>query len=173
MSGWIVALILVINLILQSTVFQYIDLLGVKPDSAIVIVIALSTFLGKERGAIIGAAAGMLQDILFGKPLGIITLSYMLTGYLVGQNSDKVFKENLVVPMVFTAGATLLKYFISIFFNYALGIQTPVLKYIQQYLFIELIYNCIISIVVYRILYLAYNKRLAWNRLKLNKKKRY
>ena len=55
MNGWVVALILILNFILQSTVFQYIAVMGVKPDTALAIVVALSTFMG-EAGALVGAA---------------------------------------------------------------------------------------------------------------------
>lgn len=171
MSGWIIALILLLNIILQATVFQYIAVLGIKPDTAIAIVVALSTFLGKEYGMAVGAAAGMLQDIVFAKPVGITTLSYMLAGYFIGINSDKIFKEHMVVPLAFSAGATLLKYSIGIFFNYVLGVQIPLFDYIRQYLLIELIYNCLVSIVVYRALYLIYQKRFLRYRLRIKKKR--
>jgi rod shape-determining protein MreD len=171
MSAWIIALILVFNIILQSTVFQYIAVLGIRPDSAIAIVVALSTFLGKEYGMIIGVAAGMMQDIVFSRPVGITALSYMLIGYLVGSNSDKIFKENLVVPLAFSAGATLLKYFIGIFFDYVLGIPISLLIYIQQYLLIELVYNCAISIVIYKALYWVYGRKLLKDGLRIKRKR--
>ncbi|MDD3851268.1 MAG: rod shape-determining protein MreD [Bacillota bacterium] len=172
MNGWIVALVLILNFILQSTVFQYIAVMGVKPDTALAIVVALGTFMGKERGALIGATAGMLQDTIFGAPVGITTLSYMLTGYIVGENSDKVFKEHLVVPLIFTAGATLIKYVIVIFFNYALGIQTPILTYIRHFLPIEMLYNCVVSMVLYRFLFALFSRKSHKDRLKMKRKRK-
>ena len=170
MSGWAVALVLLVNFILQSTVFQHISILGIMPDTALSIVVALGTLTDKRRGTIIGAAAGMMQDVVYGKPVGITALSYMLTGYIAGEYSGKVFKEHLVVPVVFTAGATLLKYFISIFFNYVLGVPTRLPVYIQHYIPVELIYNCAVSALLYRALYLVYNR--ASSKLSIRIKKR-
>ena len=171
MNGWVVALILILNFILQSTVFQYIAVMGVKPDTALAIVVALGTFMGRERGALVGATAGMLQDIVFGKPVGITTLSYMLTGYILGENSGKVFKEHMVVPLIFTAGATVVKYIILVFFNYVLGIDTPILTYLRYFLPVEMVYNCIVSMILYRFLFALFFRKNMKDRLKIKRKR--
>lgn len=169
MNGWIVTLILVLNFVLQSTVFHHIGIMGIKPDTALALVVSLSILLGKERGAMVGIAAGLLQDALFGSPVGIAMLSYMLVGYLVGENSAKVFKEHLVVPLIFTAGATVFKYGIIMFFNYVLGIQFPMLIYLGRFLPLEMVYNCIISIITYRFLFILF-ERESGGKLRINRK---
>ncbi|HOO11512.1 MAG TPA: rod shape-determining protein MreD [Bacillota bacterium] len=171
MSGWAIALMLLVNFIMQSTVFRYIAIMGIMPDSALVMVVAVSILIGNRRGAVVGAAAGIMQDIVYGKPVGITTLSYMLTGYIVGEYSGKVFKERLVVPVFFTAGATLLKYFIVIFFNYVLGVPTGIPVYIRHYIPVELIYNCAVSALLYRALYLAFNRDSTQPRVRAKKRR--
>ena len=171
MSGWAVALMLLVNFILQSTVFQYIAIMGIMPDSALVIVVAVAILIGNRRGVIVGAAAGIMQDIVYGKPVGITALSYMLTGYFVGEYSGKVFKERLVVPVFFTAGATLLKYFIGIFFSYVLGVPIIISVYIRHYIPVELIYNCAVSAFLYRALYLTCSRDSTFPRVKAKKKR--
>lgn len=166
------ALILIVNFILQSTVFQHISVMGVMPDTALVLVVSLGIFTGKERGAVIGAAAGMLQDIVYGKPVGITAFSYMAIGYFVGETGGKVFKERLVVPVVITAGATLVKYSVNIFFNYVLGVSTQVFMYIRNYLPVELLYNCIVSALLYRVLYAAYNGKIVKRKPRIKRKGR-
>lgn len=171
MSTWLIAFVLMLNIILQSTVFQYIAIRGVKPDTAIAIIVALSTFLGKEYGMVIAIAAGMLQDILFAVPVGITALAYMPAAYLIGANNDKIFKENFVVPLAFTAGVTLLKYCVVMFFNYVLGIEIQLLKYINQYLLIELVYNCAVSVVIYKVLYWVYRRKSMDDGLNIKRKR--
>lgn len=172
MSGWAIALILMVNFILQSTVLQFIAILGVMPDTALAIVVALGIFTGNEQGALIGATAGLLQDIVFGKPVGITALSYMLIGYIVGENSGKVFKEHMVVPLIFTAVATLIKYITVVFFNYVLGVPTSIPNYIGFYLPIEVIYNCVVSVLLYKVLYRASKRKTIKERLRIKRKGR-
>ncbi len=171
MSWWVIALMLLVNFILQSTVFQYITIMDIMPDFALVIVVAVSILIGNRRGAVVGATAGIIQDIVYGKPVGITALSYMLAGYIVGEYSGRVFKERLVVPVFFTAGATLLKYFISIFFNYVLGVPTGIPVYIRHYIPVELIYNCAVSALLYRALYLALNRSTTLPRVRAKKRR--
>ncbi len=171
MSWWVIALMLLVNFILQSTVFQYIAIMDIMPDFALVIVVAVSILIGNRRGAVVGATAGIIQDIVYGKPVGITALSYMLAGYIVGEYSGRVFKERLVVPVFFTAGATLLKYFISIFFNYVLGVPTGIPVYIRHYIPVELIYNCAVSALLYRVLYLALNRSTTLPRVRAKKRR--
>lgn len=154
MNGIIIAIIVILNFILQSTVFQYIAILGIKPDTALIIVVSFGIILGKKSGSFVGIAAGLLQDIVFGSPVGVTTLVYFLTGYIAGENSNRVFKEHAVVPLIFTASATILKYIIGMFFGYALGIEPPAVTYMIRYLPVETIYNCLFSLIIYRLLFI-------------------
>jgi rod shape-determining protein MreD len=56
---------LLVNFIMQSTVFRYIAIMGIMPDSALVMVVAVSILIGNRRGAVVGAAAGIMQDIVY------------------------------------------------------------------------------------------------------------
>ncbi len=149
--------------------FQYIAVIGIKPDTALAIVVALGILMGKKEGVIIGIVAGLIQDTLFGSPLGIITLSYMLIGYLAGENSIKVFKEHLIVPLIFTAVATVIKYIVLIFFDYALGFEPPLIVYIGHYLPVELVYNCIVSVIIYKFLLLLFERKKLKGGLRIKK----
>lgn len=172
MNERVTAIILFLNLILQCTVFQYIAIMGVKPDTALVIVVSLGILMGARRGVTIGIAAGLLQDILFGSPLGVVTLSYMLIGYLAGENSTKVFKEHMIVPLIFTVIATVMKYIILIFFGYALGVRPRLVLYIKDYMLVELVYNCVVSIVIYKFLLLLFERKRLRGGLAVKKKRR-
>ena len=72
--------------------------------------------------------------------------------------------------MFFTAGATLLKYFISIF-NYVLGVPTGIPVYIRYYIPVELIYNCAVSALLYGALYLVYNRDSTLPRVRAKRRK--
>lgn len=159
MKKTVVGMIVAINFILGATFYPHIAVFGVKPDVTLVIVVSLALLEGKNMGIAVGTAAGLLQDIVFGKPVGITALSYMISGYLVGVNSEKIFKENLIVPVVFTACTTIVKYVLTVFFHYILHMNPSLGFYIRSAIFPELIYNCVISVFVYKGLHMILHKR--------------
>jgi rod shape-determining protein MreD len=165
----VTVIIVLITFIFQATVFHEISIFGVRPDFTIAVVVSLGILLGKDRGAIVGLASGMLQDIVFGKPVGISALSYTLVGYLVGINSEKIFKENIVVPVVFTLGATILRHTVVIFFNYALNVSIPILYYIKKVIALETVYNCIVVIFIYKLLHTIYHKKFMQEGFKMKR----
>lgn len=172
MRGFIIGIIILVNFVFESTLYHSIAVRGVKPDVTLIIIVAVAILKGKDYGAIAGMAAGILQDVIFGKPVGLTALSYMFAGYLVGFNSEKIFKENFVVPVVFTAGATVVRHTLALFFYYAFNLNIPVLKYVKSIVFIELLYNCVISIPVYAVLQQVFMKEFARKGFKLKRSRR-
>jgi len=85
----VVGFILLVNIILQSTYFEYIQIIGVKPNTAIAVIVAFSLMRGSFEGAVIGFFSGLLQDILFGSNIGFNALLGMYIGYFCGKlNND-------------------------------------------------------------------------------------
>lgn len=159
MKGLIIGLVVAVNFVLESTFFQYISVFGIKPDVALVIITTVAILQGKDMGIVTGVASGMLQDIIFGKPIGISAFSYMVAGYVVGLNSEKIFKENLIVPVIFTTAATLIKYAVTVFYLYAIQLNFSLLSYIRSTVLPEAVYNCIISVFIYKGLHILFHKK--------------
>jgi len=155
----IIGLIVVFNFIFESSLFQHIAIFGVKPDISLVIITSVAVLQGKDMGIITGAASGMLQDIVFGKPIGITSFSYMIAGYVTGLNSEKIFKENLIVPVIFTAVATLIRYTFTILFHYIIHLDLSLFVYLKNAVLPELVYNCIISVFIYKGLQVLFQKK--------------
>ena len=69
------AAVIVTALLLQSTVFSQIKLLGVRPELLYVVTISMAILEGPNEGAIVGFAGGMAQDFLLDQPKGITALT--------------------------------------------------------------------------------------------------
>jgi len=145
----IISLIIILNLILQSTVFQWIKIYGVLPNTALILVVSLSIYNGKNNGAIIGFCIGILQDIIFGRIIGSNALIFMLIGYLVGLMDQKIFKENLIIPFVLTALATVFYETINLLLIFSLGYRIELFNVLKKMLIAEVIYNSILSPFIY------------------------
>ncbi|KAB3535914.1 rod shape-determining protein MreD [Alkaliphilus pronyensis] len=149
MKVLIIGFIIVLNLILQSTLFQYIKVLDVLPNTALIIVISLAIYSGKNKGALIGFFVGILQDIIFGRLIGLNAMVFMITGYIVGSINKNLFKDNLLVPFTLTALATIFYEGIYMLLIFLLGYQIDILDIIKKMLLIGALYNAFISVIIY------------------------
>ena len=61
----ITTLIVVLNFILQTTLFPYLAIQGVFPNTTLIIVTSYSLLRGSKEGALVGAGTGFLMDVSF------------------------------------------------------------------------------------------------------------
>ncbi|MEX0833085.1 MAG: rod shape-determining protein MreD [Actinomycetota bacterium] len=92
-------------LLLQTTVFSEIQLLGVKPELVYLVVILIAVLEGPTSGAGAGFAGGMAQDFLLNQPKGITALTLTLLGYSVGMLRQYIVSPSAWLP-VFLVGAS-------------------------------------------------------------------
>ena len=78
------ALLLILLVVLQTTVFPHLRIAGVVPDLGLVAAVAIAVRYGPELGAGFGFAAGFASDVFLQTPLGLAALAVGLTAYLVG-----------------------------------------------------------------------------------------
>lgn len=100
--------VIILALALQSTVFPHLSVAGVKPDLVLIVVIFFSLLNGSRAGGILGFCAGLFEDLLIGRVIGINALAKMGTGLLVGLIEKKVYRENVVVPIMVTAAGSII-----------------------------------------------------------------
>ncbi len=95
------ALLLVLLVLLQTTVFPHLRIAGVVPDLGLVVAVALATRYGPELGAGFGFAAGLASDLFLQTPLGLGALAFGLTAYLVGLSQNALVRPAWwVAPVV-------------------------------------------------------------------------
>ena len=146
----IISLIILFNLILQSTLFRQIEIYGVAPNTALILVISFAIYSGRNKGAIIGFFVGILQDIIFGRTVGLNALVFMIIGYLVGLMDQKIFKDNLLIPFILTASITIVYETINLLLIFLLGYRVELLNIIKKMLITEVIYNSVTSLIIHR-----------------------
>ncbi|MCD5415028.1 MAG: rod shape-determining protein MreD [Clostridiales bacterium] len=149
MKNLIIGTIIMANFILHTTLFHNFKLFGVIPNTALVLVVTFSIHYGKSKGAVIGFLMGIIQDILFGRVVGMNALAYMLIGYFVGMMTHKIIMEKLVVPFLLVALSTLLNALINLLFIYFLGFRTEVFLLFKDIIIVEMPYNAFLSVPIY------------------------
>lgn len=143
-------LILLLNFIFQTTILPHLSVMGVVPNTSLIIIVIIALLRGKYSGAFTGLIAGLLQDMMFSKVIGINALIYFLIGYAVGLLDDKVFKENLVLPFVTILISTFTYHILYYLFMIFLSREASLAIVMKDILIKELIYNSFLSIFVYK-----------------------
>lgn len=139
-------------ILLQSTVLDYIKILNVKPNLLLVFVVAVAFLQGNVEGTVVGFFAGLSQDIVSGKLIGLYALLCLYLGLAVGSVNKRLYRDNLLIVIFFTFASTVIYeavvYFINAF-NSIISGQAHFLYAIRGVILPEAIYNSVISIFMY------------------------
>jgi rod shape-determining protein MreD len=149
---------LVIGFIFQSTFFELIQILDIKPNAILIIIVSVALIRGELEGAIVGFAGGMLLDI-YSPIIGINTFIGMLCGYIVGTVTVGLYKENPFVPVTTVFFATLLYDFLFFVLNILLRGYTNFAYFFHNIILREMVYNALVSLLIYGTVYWV-NSRL-------------
>ncbi|HUW63849.1 MAG TPA: rod shape-determining protein MreD [Spirochaetia bacterium] len=150
-GGWFLVLIIVASL-LSSTVLSFLQVLGVKPDLVLILIILNGFSSGSQDGALWGLVGGLLQDLLSGGFLGLHALEGMAAGYLAAVTGNKFYRENAVVLAVSTFiasfAAGVVHYLLLLFLNIHVGAQVAFLRLIP----LSSAYNALVAVLISRLL---------------------
>lgn len=152
MRMFIWGLLLLTALVLQATLVPLIAVQGVRPDLLLLAVVSSGLLLGKEHGVGIGFFAGLLQDLASGNVFGVNVLSKMASGYIAGLLERKVFKENILLPILAIVLATLFNGAITILLMLIFGHKLDLLSAAMSVAETAL-YNAILAAPMHRLVY--------------------
>jgi len=95
-----IAVVVITALLLQSTVFFRLQLLGVRPELLYLVTISFALLEGPNEGATVGFAGGLAQDFLMNQPKGLTALTLTLLGYGVGMFRQFIVSPSPLVPTI-------------------------------------------------------------------------
>jgi rod shape-determining protein MreD len=101
-----VAAVVITALLLQSTVFFRLQLLGVRPELLYLVTISFALLEGPNEGATVGFVSGLAQDFLMNEPKGLTALTLTLLGYGVGMFRQFIVSPSPLVPTIVVAVGT-------------------------------------------------------------------
>lgn len=153
----VVGFLIVILHTLEATLFQYLRIGDIAPNFMIMMIVSFALLRGSKEGVIIGAVAGLLNDISFGIHLGPTIISYAIIGYVCGKFNKNFYRENFVIPFICTL--------ISSLFYSAMHLGALILRgnlsfayFIKSIVIPELIYTITLSLIIYQVAYLINEK---------------
>lgn len=149
----VILLILIFFVIyfLQSNFFTWFTIGTVQPNLFVIFILVIGLFAGKKIGIVLGIVFGFYIDFVIGRQVGISGIMLGIVG-LIGEILDKNFsKESRLTIMLMIAGCTAIFEIGCYIFNVmTLEMNFEILAFIKI-LLIEIIYNLIITIIIYPI----------------------
>ena len=149
----ITALIVLLNFLLQTTLFSLLAVRGIFPNTALIIVTSYALLRGSREGAILGGFTGFLMDVFFSRMIGFYTLLYLGVGLLFGRSQKSFYRENYILPVIFCAVSTVLYQAILYITGFMFRGEGNILFFLMSVLLPEIIYTAVVTIPLYRLLF--------------------
>lgn len=148
-------LLILINYVLQSTVFGAVAILGVKPDTALILIVSYGILRGDVEGAVFGFCAGLLHDISGGYVIGLYAMLGMWIGYISGKPFKDFFHDNYFLPFFVVVIAAIFHEFLF----YCCGIlftgKADLFYYARAVILPKTIYTASLAIPFYSLMYVV------------------
>jgi rod shape-determining protein MreD len=139
------AAIIITAVLLQSTVFSQLRLLGVRPELLYLVTILVALNEGPNEGAIVGFTAGLAQDMLLDQPKGITALTLTLLGYAVGMARQYIVSPSPLVPTIVVAIGTAIGVAFYEIVTFLLGQFEATITYAVKVALLTALYNAVLT----------------------------
>ena len=158
----IVALMILISFLLQSTVFKALAIGSISPNLLVVLTSSFGFMRGKKEGLWVGFFCGFLEDIFYGRLLGMHAVMYMYIGYVNGYFNRIFYGEDIKLP-IFLISVSELAYGLGTYaVMFLMRSRFAFFYYLTRIILPELVYTVILTLVFYRIIY-SVNRNLEKN----------
>ncbi|SEK62743.1 rod shape-determining protein MreD [Pseudobutyrivibrio ruminis] len=145
----IIALVIYVCFLLQTSVFSRYRLAGVTPNVLICVVSTYGFMKGRKYGILIGFFVGILLDIFSGGLFGMYALIYMYIGLLNGLFKKQFFGDDLRLPMILIGTSDLIYGVATYLALFAIRSQYDFSYYLLNIILPEVVYTLLVSIFVY------------------------
>jgi len=150
--------IILLSVILQSTIFQFIKVFDVVPSISLIFLVIFSIQFGEYYGGLLVLFLVLLTDILYVGFFGINTLIYFLLGYILGNFKENVYKEDYltyyfavgIMTVLYNTFFYIIIFFLQVEINSIINMIKPII--------IEIVLNLILTYPILKLEFKVLNK---------------
>jgi rod shape-determining protein MreD len=153
---------MIVAAILQSTLIPEIRIGEAGPDLILILVVTWTLLAGFESAVWWALPGGVLSDLLSGTPIGATALALVVVSFAISTVPGQVSKNNLIIPPLVMAAATLLYHGILMIVLRLTGTEVAFVYTITQVSAPSAVYNLVLLLPVFRViggLYETYRPR--------------
>lgn len=144
--------VIVTALLLQTTVFPELTLLGVKPELLYLVTVIFAVLQGPAEGAVVGFVGGLAQDFMLNMPKGITALTLTLLGYTVGLARQFITSPSPLLPAILvglgTAGGVAFHQAVA----FLLGEEEGPFGYVAKVVLLTAVYGAVLTPIFFPVL---------------------
>ncbi len=141
-------LIVLINLILQITLYNFLRINNVVPNVALILIVLFSLTTNEYMGGLIGLFTGLLYDVFIMDIIGINTLIYFVIGVSLGHFSEEINKENKVLFVLITALASIFYHLATVLIMFFLRMNVSNTLLIIDKIIVQVVLNSLLCVPV-------------------------
>ena len=149
----VMTVLIIINYVLQTTVWQEMAILGVTPDIAIIFTVSYGMMRGEVEGAFFGLGAGFLMDLFSGVTFGVYALLGFVVGYISGKPFRDFFKDNFFLPFFIVLCITVIYQFVLYVVHFMFRGQLDFWFYVHAIILPTTVYTAVLAIPFYSLLH--------------------
>lgn len=143
------SILIFIMALLQSTIFNYLEIYNVKPNLLIILIVSVALMSNNIEASFVGFFCGLVQDMATGKVLGFYALLGMYLGFCIGSLNKKLNRENFLIHLFFIFLSTIVYeytvYLLNSFVNGTFDFIYP----LRHIILTEAVYNSAISVFIF------------------------
>ena len=149
--AFVYASVVVMVALVQAAWLARAQVLGAALDPLLPLAVGMGILRGAESGAVVGVAAGLLQDLLSGGgPLGVNALSKLVVGFASGLFERSIYIENPLLPAIATFVGTLLGEVLLVIVALVVGLGVPSTSALAAKMIMQAILNSAIAPLLFR-----------------------
>ena len=138
-------------LIIENSVTNYINILGVSIDFILIYLTIISLYTAELESSLIGAIIGLIQDITVGGIFGVNALIYFSICYIVSHSRNKIYKESKVTIFTLILATTIFSSLINILTSIVAYSSFTAVRLIIRGIVILPLLNSLIALILYKI----------------------
>ncbi len=156
----VMAVLVTVCVILQSTVCPMIAIASIKPNLLIILTVSFGLMRGKRSGMLTGFCCGFLTDLFFESVIGLNALLYLWVGYFSGFFYRIFYDDDIKTPIFLISITDLVYGIVQYILMFLLRGRLQFFYYLGRIIIPEVIYTLLVTIVFYQIFY-HINKRVS------------
>jgi rod shape-determining protein MreD len=160
MNKIIILGILTANIILQTTILNFLTINGATLNTTLLLIIVLSVYLKPRDSFLYALYSGLLLDTVTGVFIGLNTFIFLLLAYAISIIQEEIVKESYVTPLLLGIMSIVIYNVFSLFFVYLMGYTVRFTHYFSLNTLVEIGYNSVIMLLIYTQFGKFYNKRM-------------
>lgn len=153
------AVLIIINFTLQSTVFGFHDINCITPNLLLILTMSFGLMRGRKEGLLVGFFSGFIVDCFMSNIMGPFMFLYMIIGYVNGFFHKNYMIEDVLLPLIVIITDDIVFNFAVYVIYFLLHRRLEFSDYFFNIMIPEALITALLTVIIYKF-YVVVNRHL-------------